>query len=82
MSNMSRTRTYSCLDCAYCYPPTQVCDKKNKSVAIGSGVRPCEDFKLASEIQRNIAYNETLTSKQKTILINEIVNCFADSNGG
>jgi len=81
MINMSRTRTYSCLDCVYCYPPTQVCNKHNKSVARGSSVRPCKDFKLAAEIFRNITYNTQLTSEQKQTLIDEIVNCFVDSNG-
>ena len=82
MSDMSRSRTYSCLDCIHCYPPTQVCNKKNKSVARGSGIRPCEYFELSAEIFRNITYMENLTAKQKQTLIDEIGNCLADSNGG
>jgi len=36
---------------------------------------------LAAEIFRNITYNTQLTSEQKQTLIDEIVNCFVDSNG-
>jgi len=76
------SETYSCLDCAFCYPPTQVCSKHNKSVARGSGVRPCKDFVLAAAIFRSINYAENLNSNQKQALLDQIVNCLADSNGG